>query len=110
MPRISTRRLSEVPAPTRTSRKAQVKQSEYNGYLRVLEDSEVGDLELDPADNSRSVKMSLQRAARRLGMEIDVWESNGHVYFRKSAGARKGRPRSMLDLTRYGRGQDESDS
>jgi hypothetical protein len=39
----------------------------------------------------RSVKVRLRRASSRLGIDLDIWDVNGHVYFRRVT--RRGRPR-----------------
>jgi hypothetical protein len=61
--------------------------------LRQLDDN-VGELELEAEEAIRSVKVRLRRAAVRLGMELDVWDVNGRVYFRIRQ--RRNRPRRVL--------------
>lgn len=100
MPKASSRKLAEVPLPTRTSRKSRLKQDEYDGYIRILEEDEVGDLELGPEENMRAVKMSLQRAAARYGIEIQVWDSGNHVYYRKGVSRKRNTPRRGLEIHR----------
>lgn len=102
MPKVSSRKLSEVPLPgRRTSRKNQVKQAEYDSYIRMLDGDDVGDLELDEGENTRAVKMSLHQAAARRGIELQVWDVGNHVYFRESKGGSKRRKlASNLDIHR----------
>lgn len=105
MPTAQGRSFGAVPSPSRGSRKSRVKQSQYNDFVRMLEveGTEVVDLELTEGEEPRAIKMSLHQAAKRVGIEIDVWDLNGHVYFRKgrAPGRKQNRPRSMLDLTRH---------
>lgn len=100
MPIAHTRKMSEVPPPSRTSRKSRVKQSEYNGFVNLLKDDDVGELELAPEENLRGVKVSLRNAGTRLGIPLDVWDANGKVYYRRGTGTKRGRSRSMLDIAR----------
>jgi hypothetical protein len=66
-------------------------QQKYDDFIRSIDPSEVGDLELEPSENVRSVKVRLRRASSRIGVDIDIWDANGHVYFRRVT--RRGRPR-----------------
>jgi hypothetical protein len=61
--------------------------------VRRVEVNEVGDLELEPGENVRSVKVRLRRASSRLGIDLEIWDANGHVYFRRVT--RRGRPRKQ---------------
>jgi hypothetical protein len=61
--------------------------------VRKIDTNDVGDLELEPSENLRSVKVRLRRASSRLGLDIDIWDVNGHVYFRRVT--RRGRPRKV---------------
>ena len=90
MPQLSIRKLSDVPRPSRVSRAAREQQSLYEDFLRQL-NGNVGELELGAGEWIRSVKVRLRRAAQRLSIELDVWDSNGRVYFRTRP--RRGRPR-----------------
>lgn len=115
---LGGRNFADVPMPSRTSRKSRAKQYEYNGYLAILNTSEVGVLELEDGDNPRSVKVSLRNAAKRMGFEVDTWDSNGQVFFRKAIGGRgkKRPPASMRDIKKaegnpglFGIGEEEDD-
>jgi hypothetical protein len=66
-------------------------QQKYDDFVRKVDVNEVGDLELEPGENLRSVKVRLRRASSRIGADIDIWDANGHVYFRRVT--RRGRPR-----------------
>jgi hypothetical protein len=66
-------------------------QQKYDEFVRRVEVSDVGDLELEPSENVRSVKVRLRRASSRVGIDLDIWDVNGHVYFRRVT--RRGRPR-----------------
>jgi hypothetical protein len=41
----------------------------------------------------RSVKVRLRRASSRLNVDLDIWDADGHVYFRRVT--RRGRPRKQ---------------
>jgi hypothetical protein len=41
------------------------------------------------------VKVRLRRAASRVGAEVQIWNSDGKVYFMR--GARRGRPRKARE-------------
>lgn len=66
-------------------------QQRYDDFVRTIDTSDVGDLELEASENLRSVKVRLRRASSRLGLDIDIWDTNGHVYFRRVT--RRRRPR-----------------
>jgi hypothetical protein len=66
-------------------------QQRYDEFVRRVEVTDVGDLELDPNENVRSIKVRLRRASSRLGIDLDIWDANGHVYFRRVT--RRGRAR-----------------
>ena len=90
MPRLIVRSASEVPAPTRSPKAVREAQLQYESYVQSI-NSDVGELELGPDENIRSVKVRLRRAASRLDRDIDIWDVNGKVYFRVAA--KRGRPR-----------------
>jgi hypothetical protein len=69
-------------------------QQKYDEFVRGVDASDVGDLELEPNENVRSVKVRLRRASSRLGLDLDIWDANGHVYFRRVT--RRGRPRKQV--------------
>jgi len=58
-------------------------QQKYDDFVRKIDTNDVGDLELEPNENLRSVKVRLRRASSRLGLDIDIWDANGHVYFQR---------------------------
>ena len=93
MPNLSIRKPSEVPPPHRTSKAVAEAQQQYEGYIREI-NGEVGELELDPEENLRSVKVRLRRAANRLGRELQIWDANGRVYFQVTT--KRGRPRKAV--------------
>ena len=90
MPSLSVRKPSEVPVQRRTSKATAEAQQQYEGYVRAI-NSDVGELELDPDENLRSVKVRLRRAANRLGRELQIWDAEGRVYFQVAT--KRGRPR-----------------
>lgn len=105
MPKAIGRSLSNVPPPgPRTSRKAKDKMYAFDGFIRMLDQNDVVEVELDAGDNLRSVKVSLRRAAARLGYGIDLWDSGRSVFIRRGSGAST-RPRSMRDIARSSNGQ-----
>jgi hypothetical protein len=91
MPVLHLRKPSEAPLPSRSSRAVREQQQKYDEFVRRVEVTDVGDLELEPSENVRSVKVRLRRASSRLGIDLDIWDVNGHVYFRRMT--RRGRPR-----------------
>ena len=91
MPVLHVRKSSEAPPPSRSSKAVREQQQKYNDFIRCIEASEVGDLELEPQENVRSVKVRLRRASSRIGIDIEIWDAAGHVYFRRVT--RRGRPR-----------------
>jgi hypothetical protein len=68
-------------------------QQQYEGYVLAI-DGKASELQLDPGENLRSVKVRLRRASTRLGKDLQIWESAGRVYFRLVT--KHGRPRSPL--------------
>ena len=91
MPTLHIRKPSEAPLPSRSSRAVREQQQRYDEFVRRVEVTDVGDLELDPSENVRSIKVRLRRASSRLGIDLDIWDANGHVYFRRVT--RRGRTR-----------------
>ena len=91
MPRLMVRKASEVPLPSRASRAVRELQQKYDGFVRGVDVNEAGELELEAGDNIRSVKVRLRRASSRLSIDVDIWDANGKVYFRRVT--RRGRPR-----------------
>ena len=91
MPVLHLRKPSEAPLPSRSSRAVREQQQKYDEFVRRVELNDVGDLELEPSENVRSVKVRLRRASSRLSIDLDIWDVNGHVYFRRVT--RRGRPR-----------------
>ena len=93
MPTLHVRKPGEAPSPSRSSRAVRELQQKYDDFVRGIDSSEVGDLELDTSDNVRSVKVRLRRASSRLGANLNIWDVNGHVYFQHVT--RRGRPRKQ---------------
>ena len=93
MPTLHVRKPGDAPSPSRSSRAVRELQQKYDDFVRGIDNSEVGDLELDPNDNVRSVKVRLRRASSRLGANLNIWDVNGHVYFQHVV--RRGRPRKQ---------------
>ena len=91
MPTLHVRKPGEAPSPSRSSRAVRELQEKYDDFVKSIDTSDVGDLELDPNDNVRSVKVRLRRASSRLGANLNIWDVNGHVYFQHVT--RRGRPR-----------------
>jgi hypothetical protein len=91
MPVLHLRKPNEAPLPSRSSRAVREQQQKYDEFVRRVELNDVGDLELEPGENIRSVKVRLRRASSRLGIDLDIWDASGRVYFRRVT--RRGRPR-----------------
>lgn len=94
MPQLHVRKPNEAPPPSRSSKAVREQQQKYDDFVRTIDGSDVGDLELDANENVRSVKVRLRRASSRLGIDLDIWDANGHVYFRRVT--RRGRPRKQV--------------
>ena len=92
MPKFEVRKATDVPAPSRASRAVREMQQQYENFIRDI-DGNVGELELQPNEQIRSVKVRLRRAANRLNIELQIWDANGRVYF-KVAQSRRPRPRT----------------
>jgi hypothetical protein len=90
MPTLHKRKLSEVPKPSRVSRAIREAQEMYEGFIKSI-GSDVGELELGRDEGIRAIKVRLRRAATRLGTEVQIWDSDGKVYFSRTQ--RRGRPR-----------------
>jgi hypothetical protein len=93
LPQLHVRKPSEAPPPSRSSRAVREQQQKYDDFVRQIDTSDVGDLELEPSENVRSVKVRLRRASSRVGVDLDIWDMNGHVYFKRVT--RRGRPRKV---------------
>lgn len=84
MPTFAVRSRSEVPQPSKSPKAVQEMQRQYEGFIREIGDN-VGELELQPGEQARSVKVRLRRAGTRLGADLDIWDANERVYFRNKA-------------------------
>ena len=93
MPQLHVRKPNEAPPPSRSSRAVREQQQKYDEFVRQIDTSDVGDLELEPSENVRSVKVRLRRASSRIGVDLDIWDVSGHVYFKRVI--RRGRPRKV---------------
>ena len=87
---MTVRSSHDVPTPSRSTKAVREAQLEYEGYIQSIS-TDVGELELAPGENPRSVKVRLRRAATRLGQNIDIWDANERVYFQVAA--KRGRPK-----------------
>jgi len=92
LPALTVRSASEVPLPRRSPKAILEAQFEYEGYINAI-GADVGELELGPSEQPRSVKVRLRRAATRLGKDIETWDADGRVYFRLVV--KRGRPRKV---------------
>jgi hypothetical protein len=81
VPRFELRSPEEVPTPKRASKAIQQQQQIYEGFIRQLNNN-VGELQLAPDEQVRSIKVRLRRAATRLGAQLEIWDVDGKVYFR----------------------------
>jgi len=93
MPTLHVRKQGEAPAPLRTSRAVRELHQQYDDYVKSVDANNVGDLELEPTDQVRSIKVRLRRASTRLGIKLDMWDTNGHIYFQREI--RRGRPKKQ---------------
>lgn len=97
MPTMTVRQAADVPQPSRMSPAVRAQQVLYEDFIKEIGD-EIGDLELTPDEGMRPVKVRLRRASNRLGLPIEVWDANGHVYFQHRAKRGRGRPRTRPEL------------
>jgi hypothetical protein len=93
MPQLHVRKPNEAPPPSRSSRAVREQQQKYDEFVRQIDATDVGDLELEQGENVRSVKVRLRRASSRMGVDLDIWDVNSHVYFKRVT--RRGRPRKV---------------
>jgi hypothetical protein len=91
VPVLHLKRPNEAPLPSRSSRAIREQQLKYDNFIRQVDVTDVGELELEPGENIRSVKVRLRRACSRLGVDIDTWDADGRVYFRRVTRRRRGR-------------------
>ena len=93
MPKLELKKASEVPAPTRASRAVREQQRAYDEFVRSVDVGGAGELQLERGETIRAVKVRLRRASTRVGTDLDIWDANGKVYFRRLV--RRGRPRKQ---------------
>ena len=91
MPVLRVKKPNEVPAASRASRAVREQQQRYDGFVLGVETGDAGELELEPGETVRSVKVRLRRASSRLGVELDIWDASGKVYFRRVTKRGRGR-------------------
>lgn len=91
------RSASQAPKPRKTSRKSLTRQKVYEDLINELPEGQVGELEPDSGETTRSVKVNLGTAAKRLGVQVMVWDAHGYVYFTRGT---KGRPPSAAEVNR----------
>lgn len=91
MPKLEIRKPEEVPSPSRGTKAVREKQALYSGFISDVGAGDVGELQLAEGEKPRGVKVSLRRAATRMGRELEIWDANGRVYFK--AATKRGRPR-----------------
>ena len=76
----SFRRLtSDEVAAMRARRRGSVDLSEYSEFIRGLDLGEGGEVTLTDADQKRTVKRRLTRAARQLNKDVRYRRSEGNV-------------------------------
>ena len=61
-----------------------------HGFVNAI-GAEVGELELAAGEAVRTIKVRIRRAATRLGTDLQIWDSDGKVYFSRTQ--HRGRPR-----------------
>ncbi len=91
MPLLRVLNPNEAPPPSRLPRAVREQRQRYEDFIRRIEVNAVGDLQLDSSENLRSVKVRLRRAASRLSIDVDIWDSEGRVYFRRVTRRRRTR-------------------
>jgi hypothetical protein len=77
---------SEVPAQSSVAAQEPAAAPEpplpYESFVREVGDHHVGELMLSGRDDMRAIKASIRRAADRLGLELNIWDISGNIYFR----------------------------
>lgn len=97
MPTLGVRKASEVPPPAHSSRAVQEAQRLYEGFIREI-GGDVGELELAPGNQLRSVKVRLRRAATRIGRPLDIWDANGRGLLPHGTAAPRPAPQDRVDV------------
>jgi hypothetical protein len=93
VPKLMIRKAADVPAPNRTAKAVREQQQLYEGFIRQATGN-VGEVSLEAGDGIRSIKVKLRRAGTRVGVNLDIWDVDGKVYFQSEAPRpRRGRPR-----------------
>jgi GGDEF domain-containing protein len=59
----------------------------FDLLIREASVGSVTQLELHPGETARSLKQRMQRASKRLGVDLAVWDEGGRVCFKKAAAA-----------------------
>jgi hypothetical protein len=94
MPTMTVRSADQVPQPSRVSRAVREQQELYEGFIKQIGE-DVGELEPTPGEVIRALKVRLRRASTRLGVQIEIWDAEGNVYFAVRQQKRgRGRPRT----------------
>jgi hypothetical protein len=88
------RKPDQVPGPVKSSRAVQEQHRLYESFIRDVGAGRVGELQLEPDDQMRSVKVRLRRAASRLGVELEVWDADSRIYFKPAT--KRGRPKRQV--------------
>ncbi len=91
MPVLHKRKQTEVPPPSRASRAVREQQQRFDSFVKEIDVGDAGELQLEPGETVRSVKVRLRRASSRMGVDLEIWDANGKVYFRRVT--RRGRTR-----------------
>jgi hypothetical protein len=94
VPKFEVKKANEVPGPVKTSRAVQEQHRLYEGFIRDVGAGRVGELQLESNEQMRSVKVRLRRAASRLGVELEVWDADGRIYFKPAT--KRGRPKRQV--------------
>jgi hypothetical protein len=93
VPKLMIRKAAEVPAPDRTAKAVREQQQLYAAFIQQATGN-VGEVSLELGDGIRSIKVKLRRAGTRVGVNLDIWDAEGKVYFQSvTAKPRRGRPR-----------------
>ena len=82
MPRLNIRRPDEVLVPVIKDKSSAELRADFEQLIRDA-DGGVGELRLTSGDKARSLRVRLSQAARRLGTSLEIWESDGRLYFRR---------------------------
>ena len=83
MPSFEKLKVSEAPKPAASLQWERLQA--YAGFIQELGPDDAGKLEPEGDEKAKGIKAGLQRAARILGMKLDIWKVEGAFFFKLSS-------------------------